>query len=60
MMLPYLEATSEVMRLVEEVRDSALQLRMVPIGTTFSRFQRVVRDVSIELGKDIMLRNFWR
>jgi two-component system chemotaxis sensor kinase CheA len=50
-----LEATSEVMRLVEEVRDSALQLRMVPIGTTFSRFQRVVRDVSIELGKEIVL-----
>ncbi len=52
---PLLEATNEVMRLVEEVRDSALQLRMVPIGTTFSRFQRVVRDVSAELGKDIAL-----
>ncbi|TPQ24668.1 chemotaxis protein CheA [Methylomonas sp. HW2-6] len=50
-----LEATGEMMRLVEEVRDSALQLRMVPIGTTFSRFQRVVRDVSKELGKDINL-----
>lgn len=50
-----LEATGEMMRLVEEVRDSALQLRMVPIGTTFSRFQRVVRDVSKELGKDITL-----
>jgi two-component system, chemotaxis family, sensor kinase CheA len=50
-----LESTVEVMRLVEEVRDSALQLRMVPIGTTFNRFQRVVRDVSIELGKDIVL-----
>ncbi len=50
-----LESTGEVMRLVEEVRDSALQLRMVPIGTTFSRFQRVVRDVSMELGKDIQL-----
>ncbi len=50
-----IEATSEVMRLVEEVRDSALQLRMVPIGTTFSRFQRVVRDVSKELGKEIDL-----
>lgn len=49
------EASSEMMRLVEEVRDSALQLRMVPIGTTFSRFQRVVRDVSKELGKDIEL-----
>jgi two-component system chemotaxis sensor kinase CheA len=53
--LALLESTSEVMRLVEEVRDSALQLRMVPIGTTFSRFQRVVRDVSIELGKEIIL-----
>jgi two-component system chemotaxis sensor kinase CheA len=30
-------------------------MRMVPIGTTFSRFQRVVRDVSLELGKDIVL-----
>lgn len=50
-----LEATGEMMRLVEEVRDSALQLRMVPIGTTFGRFQRVVRDVSKELGKDINL-----
>jgi two-component system chemotaxis sensor kinase CheA len=45
----------EVMRLVEEVRDGALQLRMVPIGTTFSRFQRVVRDVSTALGKDVAL-----
>jgi two-component system chemotaxis sensor kinase CheA len=50
-----LSALGEVMRLVEEVRDSALQLRMVPIGTTFSRFQRVVRDVSAALGKDIGL-----
>jgi two-component system chemotaxis sensor kinase CheA len=45
----------EVMRLVEEVRDGALQLRMVPIGTTFSRFQRVVRDVSADLGKEVNL-----
>jgi two-component system chemotaxis sensor kinase CheA len=50
-----LSALGEVMRLVEEVRDSALQLRMVPIGTTFSRFQRVVRDVSAALGKDVGL-----
>ena len=45
----------EVMRLVEEVRDGALQLRMVPIGTTFSRFQRVVRDVGADLGKDVRM-----
>lgn len=50
-----LEATEVISRLVEEVRDSALTLRMVQIGATFSRFQRVVRDVSRELGKDIAL-----
>ncbi|MFL1417279.1 chemotaxis protein CheA [Pseudomonas fildesensis] len=50
-----IEATSLLSRLVEEVRDSALTLRMVQIGATFTRFQRVVRDVSKELGKDIVL-----
>ena len=49
------ESTSKLATLVEEVRDSALQLRMVRIGATFSRFQRVVHDVSRELGKDIAL-----
>jgi two-component system chemotaxis sensor kinase CheA len=49
------EATSKLATLVEEVRDSALQLRMVKIGATFSRFQRVVHDVSRDLGKDIAL-----
>lgn len=50
------EAASTMARLVEEVRDGALNLRMVEIGETFNRFQRVVRDVSKELGKDIELR----
>ena len=50
-----LEASARLSRLVEEVRDSALTLRMVEIGSTFNRFQRVVRDVSVDLGKDIRL-----
>lgn len=50
-----LESMSSMNRLVEEIRDSALRLRMVQIGETFNRFQRVVRDVSKELGKDIEL-----
>jgi two-component system chemotaxis sensor kinase CheA len=49
------EATSKLSMLVEDVRDSALQLRMVKIGATFSRFQRVVHDVSRDLGKDVAL-----
>lgn len=50
-----LEATSRVSELVEKIRDGALHMRMVPVGETFNRFQRVVRDVSQELGKDIEL-----
>ncbi|AZG35414.1 MULTISPECIES: chemotaxis protein CheA [Shewanella] len=50
-----IESFSILTRLVEEVRDAALQLRMVQIGVTFNRFQRVVRDVAKELGKDIEL-----
>jgi two-component system chemotaxis sensor kinase CheA len=49
------ECSSTLSGLVEEVRDSALQLRMVKIGATFNRFQRVVHDVSREIGKDIEL-----
>lgn len=49
------EAAAQVTRLVEDIRERALKLRMVEIGETFARFQRVVRDVSRELGKDIAL-----
>ncbi len=49
------EANAAVARLVEGVRNGALQLRMVQIGDTFTRFQRVVRDVSKDVGKEIEL-----
>lgn len=50
-----LEANSVIRRLVEEIRDTALRLRMVPIGETFNRFHRIVRDAARELDKDIHL-----
>ncbi len=43
----------EVERLVSELRDNALSMRMLPIGTTFSKFRRLVHDLSRELGKDV-------
>lgn len=49
------ESTSTLSSLVEQVREGALQLRMVKIGGTFNRFQRTVHDVSRELGKEIQL-----
>lgn len=50
------ERAATLSALVQDVRDRALQLRMVKIGATFQRFQRVVHDVSQELGKDVELR----
>ena len=42
-------------RLIADLRDGVLGLRMVPIGSQFTRFQRLVRDLSAELGKDVEL-----
>lgn len=50
------EVAETMNSLVSDIRDTALDLRMVPIGETFSRFRRVVRDVSKELGKAIELK----
>ena len=50
-----IEANAQVGRLIEEIRNGTLQMRMVPIGETFARFRRVVRDTAAELGKDVQL-----
>jgi two-component system chemotaxis sensor kinase CheA len=47
--------SEEIERLSDELRDNTLGIRMLPIGTTFSRFKRLVRDLSQELGKRIVL-----
>ena len=44
-----------VERLTTELRDTTMGIRMLPIGTTFSKFNRLVRDLSKELGKEILL-----
>ncbi len=40
-------------RLTVELRDHTLDIRMLPIGTTFGKFKRLVRDLSKELGKEV-------
>jgi two-component system chemotaxis sensor kinase CheA len=50
-----IEAAATMGEMVEEVRDRALKLRMVPIGETFARFTRLARDLGRELGKEIEL-----
>lgn len=50
-----LSVSEEVERLVSELRDHVMSIRMLPIGTIFSKLQRVVRDLSKDLGKEIEL-----
>ncbi|PMK05139.1 chemotaxis protein CheA [Vibrio sp. 10N.261.55.A7] len=50
-----IEAMAQLERLVESIRDSSLQLRMVQIGDTFKKYKRVVRDIASELDKDVDL-----
>ena len=45
----------EVERLSSELRDNTMNIRMVPIGSTFSKFRRLVRDLSNELGREVAL-----
>lgn len=48
-----LAIAEEVERLTGELRDNTMSIRMVPIGSTFNRFRRLVRDLSCELGKAV-------
>ncbi|GAB6096334.1 chemotaxis protein CheA [Desulfatiferula olefinivorans] len=45
----------EVETLTSGLRDNAMGIRMLQIGTTFATFRRLVRDLSGELGKSIEL-----
>jgi two-component system chemotaxis sensor kinase CheA len=48
-----LEALDRVSR---QIRDTTLEMRMVPVEELFSRFPRVVRDLADRSGKEIELR----
>ncbi len=42
-------------RITAELRENAMNIRMMPIGTTFGKFVRLVRDLSNDLGKKVAL-----
>lgn len=49
----FMAIAEDIERLTWELRDNALKIRMVPIETIFNKFKRLVRDLSLELGKDV-------
>lgn len=43
----------ELQRLASGLRDTTMSIRMVPIGSLFGRFRRMVYDLSRDLGKEV-------
>jgi two-component system chemotaxis sensor kinase CheA len=53
---PRLETTvEEIETLVTGLRDTTLSIRMLPVSMVFSKFRRVIRDLSVELDKPAQL-----
>ncbi len=50
------DAVDHLTEVSDSLRRSVLGTRMVPIGPLFNRFQRVVRDLSMERGKRVNLQ----
>jgi len=50
-----IEAVDDFEDFTEQIRDAALNLRMVPIGGTFQKFKRLVRDTAQDLDKEVEL-----
>ena len=42
-------------RIIENLKESVLEIRMVPVSEVFNRFRRVVRDLNKELNKNVEL-----
>ncbi|HBG15142.1 MAG TPA: chemotaxis protein CheA [Firmicutes bacterium] len=50
------EAVEQLSHLTLDLRDQVLKTRMVPVEQIFSRFPRLVRDLSKETGKEVELQ----
>jgi len=47
--------SEEVERITEDIKESTISMRMMPIGEIFGKYRRMVRDLSAELGRDVRL-----
>ncbi|KEH98125.1 chemotaxis protein CheA [Clostridium massiliodielmoense] len=47
------ETLEQVGRTTSDLQDLVMKIRMLPLETVFNRFPRMVRDLSVELDKDI-------
>ncbi len=46
---------TQTSKIVRDVQDAAMAMRMIPIGPTFQKMARLVRDVARKVGKNVAL-----
>ncbi|MGB5822835.1 MAG: chemotaxis protein CheA [Proteocatella sp.] len=51
----FLKSTRQLRKLTDELQDITMSLRMVPISGVFQKMNRIVRDMSKKLDKDVEL-----
>jgi two-component system chemotaxis sensor kinase CheA len=49
------ETSTHIIKVVDELHESMMQVRMLPVGVLFSKFPRLVRDLSRGMGKKVSL-----
>ncbi|WP_010239614.1 chemotaxis protein CheA [Clostridium arbusti] len=49
------ETIEQVARTTNDLQDLVMKIRMLPLDTVFNRFPRMVRDLSVELNKEMEL-----
>lgn len=49
-------ASRQLRKLTNELQSIVMSIRMVPLATTFNKMNRIVRDMSKKLNKDVKLR----
>ncbi|MDR2088180.1 MAG: chemotaxis protein CheA [Clostridiales Family XIII bacterium] len=49
------KAARQLRKLTDEIQDTVMSVRMMPVATTFQKMRRIVRDMSKQLDKDVEL-----
>lgn len=51
----YVETVEYLERITTNLHDAVMKVRMVPVETVFNRFPRMIRDISKDIGKEVIL-----
>lgn len=49
------KAADQMRKIINEIQDNVMEIRMVPLSMTFQRMNRIVRDMSVKTKKEVEL-----